>query len=65
MKKISRIKQIEQLGLDDKSLEFPIASLNSVRNAVTYLNAKYYLEGKRWASTSERERGLVSVCRES
>ena len=65
MKKISNRKRIEQLKLDDEPLELPIASLDSVRNAVSSMNAKYYLEGKRWASTSERERGVVLVYRES
>lgn len=64
MKKQSNRKLIEGIGVGDKPMEFPIASVEYVRNVVSYLNTKYYVHGKRWRSASERERGVVQVFRE-
>lgn len=64
MKKLSNRKLIESINVGDKPLEFPIASVEYVRNVVSSLNTRYYVQGRRWRSESVRERGVVLAYRE-
>lgn len=47
------------------TIELPISSLETIRNNVSLLNAKHFLEGKKWASKSYPKKGIVVVKRES
>lgn len=48
-----------------ESISLPISSLETIRNNVSLLNAKHFLEGKKWASKSYPKKGIVVVKRES
>ena len=45
------------------TINFPISSLETIRNNVSLLNAKHYSESKKWKSESFKEKGIVIVTR--
>lgn len=47
-----------------KKISFPIKQLLTVRNNVSVLNAQHMIEGKKWISFSNPQKGIVTVQRE-
>lgn len=62
--KVESKKLMRELPLN-KELTFPIDVVETVRNNVSLLNAKHYLEGKKWCSKTHKEQGVVTVLRVS
>ncbi len=60
--KVESKKLMRELLLNEE-LSFPIDVVETVRNNVSLLNAKHYIEGKKWKSESFKEKGIVIVTR--
>ena len=52
-KKVESKRKIREMKVSEK-LSFPIEVLETVRNNVSLLNAKYYREGRKWSSVSNK-----------
>lgn len=61
-KKVESKRKIREMKVSEK-LSFPIEVLETVRNNVSLLNTKYYREGRKWSSVSNKEEGIVYVRR--
>ena len=61
-KKVESKRKIREMKVSEK-LSFPIEVLETVRNNVFLLNARYYREGRKWSSVSNKEEGIVYVRR--
>ena len=61
-KKVESKRKIREMKVSEK-LSFPIEVLETVRNNVSLLTAKYYREGRKWSSVSNKEEGIVYVRR--
>ena len=61
-KKVESKRKIREMKVSEK-LSFPIEVLETVRNNVSLLNAKYYREGRNWSAVSNKEEGIVYVRR--
>lgn len=62
--KVESKKKMREMEVEG-TLAFPIDVVETVRNNVTLLNAKHYLEGKKWSSETNKEKGTVIVKRVS
>lgn len=62
MEKVKSKEKMRNMKIGD-TLEFPISSLETIRNNVSILKAKHLLEGKIWASKSYPQKGIVVVTR--
>lgn len=62
MKKKSNIQKMRDLQ-PNKKVSFPIASMYSVRNSVSSLNAIHLNDGMKWASAINSEKGVITVTR--
>lgn len=60
--KIESKKRMRELTMEEE-LVFPIGVVETVRNNVSLLNAKHYLEGKKWSSKADVKEGIVRVKR--
>ncbi|WP_294590730.1 hypothetical protein [uncultured Bacteroides sp.] len=62
--KVESKKKMREMEVED-TLAFPIDVVETVRNNVSLLNTKHYLEGKKWSSETNKEEGTVIVKRVS
>lgn len=56
-----KFRSIEKGGF----LELPVAQLDYARNLVSWGNAVFYKEGRRYSSTIDKERGIVRITRDA